>query len=37
MDERGATLIDCVMVVALLLAAVVLVTSLGGSIVGNVA
>lgn len=37
MDERGATVVEYVMFVALLLAAVVLVTSLGASIVGEVA
>jgi hypothetical protein len=36
-SERGTTVVECMMVVALLLAAVVLVTSLGASMAGNVA
>jgi Flp pilus assembly pilin Flp len=35
--ERGTTVVEYLMVVALLLAAVVLVTSLGASMVGDVA
>jgi hypothetical protein len=36
-DERGATPVEWVMVVALVLAAIVLVVTLGGSWVGDVA